>query len=164
MNRYLFTIGFLLSLFAFTVLSGCIKPDDFPDEPRIVSVAVSKTTIQQLEESFIISIEFEDGDGDLGYPDDDPQSSIFAIDSRTGFEDAFILTDISPDGNVKSISGSIDVTIISECCIPISGIACDPSADYNPTDEVSYEVYIVDRAGNESNRVQTPAISIVCPQ
>ncbi len=121
----------------------------------------------QLEESLVISIDFEDGDGDLGDLPDDTLDNFFLVDSRTGFVDRFNIPSITPDGSVRSISGIVDITIPSECCLPINpgGIPCSViDTEYNPTDEVIFDVYVIDRAGNQSNIVQTPPITIICPQ
>jgi len=43
------TLAILLTLTA--SLWGCIKPDNFPDEPKITDVSINKTAIESLRPS-----------------------------------------------------------------------------------------------------------------
>ncbi|MGB1204410.1 MAG: hypothetical protein ACPG5B_02120 [Chitinophagales bacterium] len=175
MNKQQIIIAtFLLSI---TLLVSCIKAEEYPPEPFITSVTIDKTSIHQfsnittdeagnilnyIPEGFVISLQFEDGDGDLGVTDDQPEMNAFIVDNRTNFVDSLQIPYISPVGNIKAISGSIDFTINSECCLALSGISCTPDAEYNPIDTVIYQVFIKDRAGHSSNVVNAPPLFIYC--
>jgi len=154
-------LAILLALTA--CLWGCIKPDNFPDEPKITAVSINKPAIESLVEDFVVSVDFQDGDGDIGITDAYPEANAFLIDDRTGYIDSLKIPYISPEGNIKSISGTLNFTILSECCIAISGITCTPNATYPPTDTVNYSVIIKDRKGNVSNVAQAPPLLIICP-
>ncbi len=143
--------------------SACIKPDKFPDEPQITSVFINKDSIQNLLEDFIVSVEFQDGDGDIGITNEYPEANAFLVDNRTGYVDSLKIPYISPQGNIKAISGTLNFTILSECCIAISGISCTPNATYPPIDTVQYTVIIKDRSGHVSNAVEAPPLIILCP-
>lgn len=145
-------------------LEACIKPETYPPEPLITDVIIDKSVIQQNEESFVISVSFQDGDGNIGADGTNDNSNAFLTDSRTGFVDSLTIPDLAAPGDVKSISGTIDFTVSSECCIALSGISCTPNAEYNPTDTVIYQIVIQDRALNVSNVMETPPLIIVCPQ
>jgi len=164
-KRHFFTRFSLLLLWwlgVFVGYTGCIQPDKFPDEPHIKSVSINKTTIKNLLEDFIVSVEFEDGDGDMGITDTYPEANAFLIDNRTGYVDSLKIPYISPSGNVKSISGTLNFTILSECCIALAGISCTPNATYPVADTVKYSVIIKDRAGNVSNMAEAPPLIITC--
>lgn len=67
-NTLLLFIGALL-------LTSCIKDPDFPDNPVIKSIDLSYKEIGGLQEddSLIVTIHFQDGDGDLGFDATDEQ-------------------------------------------------------------------------------------------
>lgn len=163
-------VNFIWSILGLGILlmfkSCSIEDPNFALEPAITSVFIDKDTIVNLEESFTITIGFQDGDGDLGREEGQEAIDAFIVDSRTNFVDSLVIPFISPQGNVQSISGMLDFVIPSECCIPIEagGVPCTPNAEYDPFDIVTFEVHIKDRAGNISNSVTTPALYIVCPQ
>ena len=153
------------------------KAEEYALEPFITSVSIDKSSIHQFSnittdefgnilnyvpESFVISLDFQDGDGDLGITDDQPEMNAFIVDNRTDFVDSLQIPYISPVGNIKSISGTIDFTINSECCVALSGISCTPNAEYNAIDTVIYQVFIKDRAGHTSNKVNAPPLLIYC--
>ena len=161
------------------LLQACIKADEYPEIPAITNISIDKSVIHQFanmttdaegnildydQESFVITVDFQDGDGDLGVTDEQPEMNAFIIDNRTGFVDSLQIPYVSPQGNIKAISGTIDFTINSECCLAISGISCTPNAEYNTADTLRYDVFIKDRAGNESNIVQAPPLIILCKQ
>ena len=175
MNKQQMIIG--IFLFVIALLQSCIKAEEYTLEPFITSVSIDKASIHQFSnittdaagnilnyvpESFVISLEFQDGDGDLGVTDDQPEMNAFIVDNRTNFVDSLQIPYISPVGNIKSISGSIDFTINSECCLALSGISCTPNAEYNAIDTVIYQVFIKDRAGHTSNKVNAPPLLIYC--
>ena len=65
MHRY----SFLILIIIFFVAS-CVKPPDYPIEPRIEFVSMNANTFDELDEdSLSVVIYFEDGDGDLGSDD-----------------------------------------------------------------------------------------------
>src|SRR6187402_1851314 len=65
----------------------CLEAPNFPDEPYIEFLSISKDSLQQgifQEDSLMVTFRFEDGDGDLGRTDQEPDNNIFFIDERTG--------------------------------------------------------------------------------
>lgn len=140
---------------------ACINFDNYPPEPAITAITINKTSIQNLVGDFVITLQFQDGDGNLGTTEQSPEANVFIIDQRDQFVTNYSFTDIS-GGAEQAISGSIDIAITSECCRVLSGIPCTPQAIYPPTDTVRYDVVIKDRAGNLSNVVTTPPLLIIC--
>lgn len=165
-----FTIVLFLSILVF---ASCTTPPEYPIEPVIEFVGFEKDTLNQGEskdDDFVfLTISFTDGDGDLGPKagEEDTIKTIVFTDLRTGVsETEFDLPEISDKGASNGISGEMRIKVPTTCCIfplwvsDVSG-PCDNSLEY-PVDEVSWEVYIIDRAGNESNRLELPARYLRC--
>jgi len=116
-------------------------------------------TTPSTQDSTLTTIYFEDGDGDIGGDD----LTIFVVDTRTGIADfQYRIAEIEIVGVANAISGTIAFPILSSCCIYDSGqVPCTPSVPLIMQDVV-YEIYIKDRAGNESNRIELTPITLVC--
>lgn len=148
------------------VFFTCIQPPDYPLEPvlSLSNTPLSKTTVLQdlngiPRDSFYITVNFTDGDGDLGFIEGD--TSLFIFDTRLNAQinDARGLPQVPPQGAGNGISGNFRVRLFGGCCRGIGG--CTSSSD-RVRDTVVYEIYIKDRAGNTSNKVRTPPIVILC--
>ena len=158
MYKYILFIAACASL-----LSSCLTEPTFDIVPRIEFRSITKNVMNQttpsVQDSTLTTIYFEDGDGDIG----GDSLAIFVIDKRTDQIDIqFRVTEIEIDGVSNAISGTIAFPILSTCCIYDTGqIPCSPS---NPLieQEVIYEVFIRDRAGNESNRIALTPITLIC--
>jgi len=158
MYKYILFIAACLSIF-----SSCLPEPSFSEIPYIESRGMTKNVMNQTTPSFQDSTEttiyFEDGDGDLG----GDSLAIFVIDKRTDNVDIqYRVTEIPIEGVSNAISGTISFPILASCCIYDNGqFPCSPS-DPEITQEVIYEVYLVDRAGNESNRIELSPITLNC--
>lgn len=158
MSKYILFIAACL-----TFLGSCLNEPMFSDIPRIEGRGMTKNFMNQLspfeQDSTLVSIFFEDGDGDLG----GDSISIFGIDTRTGQSDViFRFPAIPIEGVSSAISGTIRFPIMATCCIYTTGqVPCTPS---NPIieQEVIYEVFIRDRERNESNRILLDPIILRC--
>ena len=152
---------FILGFFSFLLLFTCTDEPDFPVIPKIDFVSIGKNVLKQglNGDTTTVTIYFEDGDGDLG----GEPIAIFIIDKRSEFLDSiFRIPEIPLEGVSSSISGEIDFPIPSTCCIYDNGqIPCSPSTEF-PQQELIYEIYIKDRSGNQSNRIELPAITLLC--
>ncbi len=158
MGKYiLFTAACLI------MLASCLNEPMFSEIPRIENVGMTKNRMNQAsaagQDSTRVTIFFEDGDGDIG----GDSLGIFILDTRTSQVDSeFRILEIPIEGVSNAISGTISFPILATCCIYNNGqIPCSPS---NPVieQEVVYEIFIKDRARNESNRIQLDPIIIVC--
>ena len=100
---------FVVSLFI--LVQACIQPPDYPKEPVIEYIGLSKNLMQQgtgYEDSIFVTFSFTDGDGDLGYPESDPTPSVFFRDSRDSFpKPPLQLPYVEPQGAGNGISGEI---------------------------------------------------------
>lgn len=114
------------------------------------------------EDSLVMTFSFTDGDGDLGSMDD--SLDVFVTDTRL---DAAPLTYKLPfvplQGTGNGISGDIAITLPTTCCIFPNNVPppCNTLETF-PFDTLVYEVYIKDRAGNESNRILSDGIILNC--
>ena len=150
------------------VLVSCVNPPDYPDEPIITYEGVSKNTIYQFTngptDSITIQFSFTDGDGDISSTD---STDIFIRDSRFPNIPPTIIGAFPPiptEGTGNGISGDVFFTIINSgqavCCV-FNNTFCEADSRY-PVDSLYYSIYIVDRAGNQSNTIQTEQIQILC--
>lgn len=160
----------IAAVVALLTFSYCIQPPDYPVEPVIEYIGVSKNLLRQGEgysDSLLVTFSFTDGDGDIGYPANDPTPSVFIRDSRDGFEKPPLqLPYVEPQGASNGISGEITVKLPTTCCIFISpqGIpfACEEVPFSVKFDTFFYYIRIRDRAGNLSNEIQTEPIQLQC--
>ena len=159
--------------FIIAIILSCTKPPDYPIEPNIEYQSISSNTMIQGDlntDSTVVTISFTDGDGDLG--NNDTLFDIFVKDIRIpdvpGINPIQYKMPFVPiQGVGNGISGEISILTYNTCCIypPGTFSPCDESEAATsafPTDTLIYEIYIKDRAGNESNRVLTNPIILQC--
>jgi hypothetical protein len=159
-----------LIILAFSVLGiySCINSPDYSDTPTLEFVSLSNLQMSQRplnSDTTIVSLKFTDGDGDIGFSTDIPGENIFIIDDRTGeFYDRFRVPAIPEQGANNGVSGTINMVVLNTCCIfpPQDSIpACESPMQY-PDNDLTFTIYMVDRAGNKSNEVKTPVIKLKC--
>jgi hypothetical protein len=144
-------------------MAACVRPPDYPIEPRISFSSMSKNTMRQgtfQQDSVWVTISFTDGDGDLGSKD---SLNVFLLDKRfpkimTPAE-TFRIPYVPDQGAGNGISGDIKLLLFTTCCNVIP--PCEPSIT-KPIDTLVYQIAIKDRAGHKSNVVETPNIYLQC--
>ncbi len=156
--------------FIIAIIFSCTKPPDYPIEPVIEFKKLSRNSMKQgftNNDSIVVTIGFTDGDGDLG--NNDPTIDIFVKDTRVPDADPspFKMPFVPVQGVGNGISGEISILTYTTCCIypPGTFSPCDISEAATtafPTDTLMYEIYIMDRAGHESNRILTDPIILQC--
>ncbi|MFN6944813.1 MAG: hypothetical protein ACK4ND_07675 [Cytophagaceae bacterium] len=169
MFKYTFKIVFLLAI---TILIGCRKAPDYPNEPIIRFEKIEKFTVfnplsQVYSDSVVISIHFTDGDGDLGLSTEDVEDPKYKdkynymVKIFRRVNNQFELWDppISSSGNFaplvdKGYRGPIDGILKRNIDFPIS----QPSIPANSV--VRFEIQIMDRALNKSNTITTSEITV----
>ena len=132
------------------VLSGCQDEtvDHYPPQPEIELVGVSSDTIRQYEDGLIITISYKDGDGDLGFENPE-EYALFVRDIRLENFDGFYVGPLAPpDANVP-IQGQLHIEFPSLFLFGNGGIEL-----------TRFEIKMIDRAGNESNLLETGLIAI----
>ena len=116
------------------------------------------------DDNLFLTIEFTDGDGDIG---SDGDLNLDIVDNRTGENYAFFrLPSIPEPGANNGVSGTIRLKLLTSCCIdpvdPTRG--CDDVGEDVLTNEFSLDVVLTDRAGNSSNTLTTPPLTLICRQ
>jgi len=145
---------------------SCATPPEYPDEPTLEFVSMSRTVLNQANvisnnDSLLLTLAFTDGDGDIGAEDGDT-SEIRYIDLRQNFEQTPLkIPFVGLQGVGQGISGEIFAILPTTTCLFDDGRFPGTSAP-GETNEVIYEMWIVDRAGNESNRIELPPITLRC--
>ncbi len=161
----------MIRIFFFGLLMmilSCINPPDFSNIPSLEFKSVSKQTMKQglfSDDSLVLVLYFTDGDGDFGSEPKSNVKNIFIKDNRTNevfreYKAPFVPT----QGSTNGISGTISVLVYSTCCTypEATGIfPCERSSDY-PSNDLTLDVYIKDRSGNQSNIVTTSVIKLDC--
>ena len=140
-----------LSICLLILWTGC-KQDELPNDilspiPQISLIDVSPTSVQALDDEIRFEVQYQDGDGDLGSSDD--TKNLFIQDLRIDNPHTFHLQQLAPDGANVPIQGTFVVTL------PFT-ILTDNATEQN----VRFEIYVVDRAGNQSNILTTPEIVV----
>jgi len=159
---------FLIFGLCIFILDSCISPPDYANIPSLEFRNFSKSNMNQgvfEEDSVILTLFFTDGDGDFGTSGQGNEKNIFILDKRTKeiFRE-YKAPFIPLEGAGNGISGTISIKIFSTCCIfpEASGIfPCESSEEF-PFNDLVLDVYIKDRAGNQSNTVTTTAIRLNC--
>lgn len=134
-------------LFSF---SSCDKEEIhiISEIPKIELISVSSDTITQFDEALIITIAYEDGDGDLGFEETN-QYALFVRDIRLEEFDGFYLGPIAPPGEMIPIKGDLNIEFPT---LFVFG--------NNDSEITRFEIKMIDRKGNESNLLTTENIII----
>lgn len=147
------------------LLGACASPPDYPIVPAIEYVQLSKDTMIRgsfFNDTTFVTFSFTDGDGDVG---DQDSLQLFVVDSRNDFINDFRIPFVPELGASNGIKGEISVRLFTSCCIFPPDLFLDGCNDvYSemPYDELTYDIYIKDRAGNQSNIITTDPVFIRC--
>ncbi|MEN0047377.1 MAG: hypothetical protein AAF806_09995 [Bacteroidota bacterium] len=167
------TIRTFLLLFGFILfMASCIQPPEFSNIPEIEYVGINKKQVVQgsgaNQDTLIVEFSYTDGDGNIGAVADSFFNNIIFIDNRIGLETFSGVPTIPRQGVGSGISGVISVEIPTAnqgvCCIyddKNRQDPCTPSTLF-PTDTFTYTIYIMDQDLNESNRIETEPIVVLC--
>jgi hypothetical protein len=139
----------LLSLILLFI--GCTKKSDeapFSIKPEIRLVSMKPQTLIAGRDSVSFQIEYQDGDGDLGDSKADAQN-LFLTDTRIGAVYPYRIPRIVPSDIKVPIKGSFTFSLPNTFL-----------TDSVPSQQTSFTIRLRDRAGNESNTLTTPALTI----
>lgn len=136
----------LVIIFSFS----CKKEEgiSFDPTPKIEYIGISPTVANEYTDSVTITIKYNDGDGDLG-ENTTTAKNCFVTDNRIGITYQYRIKQLAPDGANIPIEGNLNIELGGQ------GIT-----DNSNQQSASYTIYLVDRAGHQSNSVTTAAISI----
>lgn len=141
-----------LILCVMLILGGCKKEEQVNTtgnpNPLIRLLSVSSKQLKQFKDSLVITIEYTDGDGDVGETNPDV-NDLEIKDQRLSKADYYFVKPLTPpDANIK-VKGTISVQIKNTFLLG--------TADSEIT---TFELRLRDRAGNWSNSVKTELITI----
>lgn len=132
------------------LLSACQPGETLvPVVPEIELLEVGPQTVTAFKDSISFQVKYTDGDGDLG-TNDDTERNVFIVDNRIGTQHAFRLQQLAPDGATIPITGTFRVALPNTLI-----------TDNSTEQKVIFTLYVVDRAGNESNRVDSPELTVI---
>ncbi|MFN8143272.1 MAG: hypothetical protein U0073_02530 [Bacteroidia bacterium] len=139
-----------LMLFGVLLFLSCKKETiEFDPIPSIEIVSVSPGSVTEYTQAVTITIKYTDGDGDLG-ENTSGVKNCFVTDNRIGITSGYRIQQLAPATSSVPITGTINIDIGGQ------GITDTSLTSQN----VSFNVYVVDRQGHSSNTVSTSAISI----
>ena len=151
--RKLLTYSGFLCLFA--VLAACEKEERISGEPSapispVPEIWLGNMPLQYSQfDDVTIPVNYRDGDGDIGFANAD-SAVVFVTDNRADLLITFHVPPLAPpDANV-AITGKLEVVVENIILLNTSG---------NP-ETTTFSVRLRDRAGNWSNEVVTPQLTI----
>jgi len=140
----------LILLMIGMLISACKKDKvEYSDVPKITFESISPGSVQQFRDSVIITIDYVDGNGDLGENNSEVKNA-FVTDSRNDLTYSFRVRQLAPtDANII-IKGRLLIIVPQVALDNLTGIS----------ETASFSVFVEDRAGNKSNVVNTSTITI----
>jgi hypothetical protein len=170
MRKYQITL-FLFSIFAIITFNSCYKEPDFALTPEISFNKIEKfIRLDQFsgakKDSIILTVNFKDGDGDLGYNSDEIGKKVnqtdynYVVKSSRRIKGK--LTEFKPS---ETFSGFYPKLKTDDKIGPIEGklsyrIQIETAFWPVKKDTVVFEIFIKDRAGNKSNSISTEPLVI----
>lgn len=172
LNKYI-----LIFLIPITFLLSCRKPPNYSDTPAIEFKSISKDLvfdedIQAYVDSISITIEFQDGDGNLGLDNSDVENSPiyvnefvnnYFVDVYKKVEENWELIDFESVGSTPP--NARFPRLLVEAVGPIDGdlnraiiLTSIDTPILQPNDTLRFEIYILDRDFNQSNSITTDYI------
>jgi hypothetical protein len=150
-KKLMFSCFFLL----ICVLASCEKDPIFKpipplsDVPKITLKNVAPTAVRQFADSIVFTIEYEDGNGDVGWDVAD-SVSVFITDNRVPLTEQFFIPNVAPMTSNIAVRGQFKVVL------PHTIIINPASA----SEYVTFSIRLKDRAGNSSNTVTTQQMTV----
>jgi hypothetical protein len=142
-------IAFLVLSCLLISFSGCKKEEQISNVPSLKFVSITPNPATKYQDEIQITVEYTDGDGDLGENTPDVKN-LFCTDSRNGVTYEFRIRQLAPDNANIIINGKLTFNLAPQGFID----------DNNTTESATYSVYVKDRAGNQSNTVQTSTLTM----
>ena len=138
----------VIGLFIIASVSCKKETESTSPTPNISFERFTKTVISQFEDSIYLYINYTDGDADLGEHDPD-KKSLEIKDSRLPKADYYFVAPLAPDNANVKISGQLKIELKSLFLIGTGN-----------TEVAAFDIRIRDRAGNWSNSIRTPELTI----
>lgn len=129
-------------------LSSCNTGEEISEVPEISFESVAPNVVTEYQDSLVFTISYRDGDGDLGENNTD-NDNVFVQDSRNQVTYGFRVQQLAPDNANIAIQGNMNVTLPNTAIV-----------NGGTSESVSYTIWVVDRAGNESNKVTSSTVTV----
>jgi hypothetical protein len=129
-------------------LSACTKLAEISEVPEIAFESVVPNVVTEYQDSLYFTVSYRDGNGDLGQNNTD-NNNLFIEDSRNQVTYGFRIQQLAPNNADIAIQGNLNVTLPNTAII-----------NGGASESVSYSIWVVDRAGNESNRVSSSTVTV----
>ena len=156
---------------------ACKRPPEYPKTPEISFKSINKQKVQQKRgpgffvtiDSVTISLNFKDGDGDLGRSDDTENYFCRVLMKQNDiFKDILVIDTLTKKSVPIPKNGRFFPLNIDGRQGPIEGVLnFGPSLNfvaYVPDSVVDYtlkfQIYIKDNAGNQSNVVESTPVLV----
>lgn len=142
---------YYLVIFSILLFTNCKKDDELSSNskvPFIKILDVSSTTVLQFKDSLVIRFEYSDGDGDIGEINPD-QNDLQIKDKRLSKADYYFVKPLSPPGADIKTKGIIAVQMKNTFLLGTAN-----------SETTTFELKLKDRAGNWSNSIISPTITI----
>jgi hypothetical protein len=133
------------------LLVSCSKEtEEISATPEITFETISPGTVKEFADSVVIQLTYTDGDGDLGENGSGIENA-FITDSRNNLMYTFRIRQLAPDNANVIIRGKLSIVV------PAVALVNSTSTSETAT----FEVYIKDRAGHQSNTITTSSVTVV---
>tara|TARA_B110000305_G_C19462135_1_gene655267 strand:+ start:2571 stop:3020 length:450 start_codon:yes stop_codon:yes gene_type:complete len=135
---------------AIILLSSCTKDNEpeISEVPHIEFVSLYPTMISQSEGPIYFTVSYTDGDGDLGENTTDVKN-LFLKDLRNNIEYEYRLQQLAPEGSSIAIQGTFEIELNNTSI-----------TDGSNQQTFSYEIRVIDRAGNQSNTITSTPLTV----
>ena len=160
------TVQILRLVIFSSIIYSCTSDPGFSDTPEINFISFSQNVMDQGDlnsDSLFMTIGFRDGDGDLGSGAQGITENIIVTDNRTGdIYDVFKVPDIPDPGVQNGLEGTITIKLFTTCCIFPENIPPCQAPPQFPSNDLNFDIVMVDDSGNESDIITTPFITLNC--
>lgn len=140
-------LKFSLFIIIAIALFSC-KKEAVDSSPIISLVSMEPLLVQEYSDSIVFIIHYEDDDGDIGVPDADI-NSLWLKDARLDEPDEYFIAPLGPIDTALSIEGDFVLTLKNTFKLGNAAV-----------EKTNFTIWIKDRAGNQSNIIETPELSI----
>ena len=138
----------IIYLLIISILVCCNKNEELSNIPQLTFQNLNPTSIIEFDGPITFSIIYQDGDGDLG--ENNPNiNNLFLKDQRNNIIYEYRIQELSPNGANIAITGSIDLVLNTTSI-----------TDESNEQEAIFDIYVIDRAGNQSNTISSDPLTI----
>ena len=138
----------IIYLLIISIIVCCNKNEELSNIPQLTFQNLNPTSIIEFDGPITFSIIYQDGDGDLG--ENNPNiNNLFLKDQRNNIIYEYRIQELSPNGANIAITGSIDLVLNTTSI-----------TDESNEQEAIFDIYVIDRAGNQSNTISSDPLTI----